>query len=184
MNVAANLDLSGTYVTQQVSSNIECNDPLTEQRDYAQEVRDSLDELNSLSVNERSANIWWGGESKDVRALKYQKREADGKSVFDIAVDGAEALVFKSENHNGKLVRFWIDKNTNVTARIRHSNTPTYGPAWHLEVYVNRKLNRNAQNSKWSGQKIADHFVHRTVTDESELTISKYVAIYFARFAN
>ena len=174
-----NLSLDGTYVLQEVSSNIECNDPLTEKRDRDAEMVSELAAIyGPQSLNLGAANVRWRGESRQQRNNFVETRkQSNGVDCFDIAVNGNEALVFTQENGSGKLVRFWIDRDTNVSARIRYVNTPSNPVSWRLEVYVNRR------NGKWIGTKIAEHHVHRTVTQESELTVAKYVALYFARFA-
>ena len=177
MNVAKGLTLKDTYVLQEVSSGIECNDPLTESRDYGKEVSDSLAAQFSTTLDEKKADIWWKGTTPANKYLSTRKH-SNGVDCFDIAVDGPEALVFTQENHNGKLVRYWLNKDTNLTARIRYVNTPSHPASWRLEVYRNVR-----ENGRWWGNKLVEHYVHRTVTNESELTVAKFVAVYFARFS-
>jgi hypothetical protein len=182
MNVAKGLTLKDTYVLQEVSSGIECNDPLTESRDYSKEVSDQVTFLHALPsqqpLDEKKADIWWKGTTPTNKYLSTRKH-SNGVDCFDIAVDGSEALVFTQENNNGKLVRYWLNKDTNLTARIRYVNTPSHPASWRLEVYRNER-----RDGKWHGARLVEHYVHRTITNESELTVAKFVAVYFARFSS
>lgn len=187
------------------------SDPDDEVRDKYQEVVTSLNE-QTLSVRGGSGSVRWFGvtdwryffvKTKDdngkekwvikseLHAAAYAawkaqrlvdyaatRKQSNGIDCFDVAVQGKESLVFKQENESGKLVRFWISKDANVSARIRYVNTPSHPASWRLEVYHNTRT-----GTRWSGNKVAEHYVHRTVTDEGELTVAKWVSIYFARFA-
>jgi hypothetical protein len=172
------LTLDGTYVLLEVSSNIKCNDPLTEVRDRDAEMVEAMDSLyGEQSLNINSANVRWNGESSAQRnSFLESRKQSNGVNCFDIAVDGPEQLVFTQDNGSGKLVRFWLNKDHNVTARIRYINSPSNPASWRLEIYSNKRA-----DGKWRGTKLAEHFVHRTITNESELTVAKWVAIWFAR---
>lgn len=178
--MAKGLNLDGTYVDVEVSGLHKISD-----KDWSRSDECIIAQLATIHASpetaflkESAANIWWGGESKDVRALKFQRKQSNGVNCFDIAINGPEALVFRQENNNGKLVRYWLNRDTNLTARVRYVNTPSHACSWYLEVYRNVRV-----GNKWRGTKLVEHYVHRTVTEESELTVSKYVAIYFTRFA-
>lgn len=177
-NFASGLTLDGTYVTQAVSAKIKVHAPETEVRDRDAEMQQAMAELYELnSVNESAANIYWKGTTP-VSTFLANRKHSNGINCFDIAVNGPEQLVFTQENNSGKLVRLWLDKDTNVTARIRYINSPSHPVSWHLEIYRNERL-----NDRWRGRKISEHYVHRTVTNESELTVAKWVAIWFARLS-
>lgn len=161
---------------------------------FAEEVT-TWDSEVARSISEQSLPVGYNGphfngicrkpnckcKNRPVVADFVRTRKHDnGVDCFDIAVEGNEALVFSQENGSGKLVRYWIDRDTNVSARIRYVNTPSNPASWRLEVYLNQ---REGAGFSWVGGKIATHHVHRTVTNESELTVAKYVALYFAKYA-
>lgn len=166
-----NLDLRNTYVLQEVSTPSSNDD-----RDYDAEMEEAMDALyGPQALNLGAANIRWNGESQAQRNSYVENRKHDnGVNCFDIAVDGPEVLVFTQENAHGKLVRLWIDRDTNVTARIRYAKSHV---AYRLEIFRNKRT-----NGRWHGVPLVEHYVHRTVTNEAELTVAKYVAVYFQRF--
>ena len=139
-------------------------------------------------LKESAANIWYSGESSG-QQYKFgdeivtanqrnnytatRKRE-NGVNCFDIAVNGPEQLVFKTEKDGARTVRLWLNRDTNASARIRYIPSRV---SWLLEVYISRR----DDTGRWWNNKQAEHYVHRTVTEESELTVAKYVALYFAR---
>lgn len=136
-------------------------------------------------------DAWKATQVKDYAATRKQ---ANGRDCFNIGVT-SEELVLVQENDSGKLIRYWLDKTEcncyecrtldpgdkpeteyrNASAKV------TYDPrkiCWIVQVYTNRK---NAHTNRWSGTKVAEYTVSRTVTEESELTVSKYIALEFAK---
>jgi hypothetical protein len=184
-----------------------------EREDYVctfDEVAPSWDEEVARSLTEQSEPTGFNGpEWKGIcrkpnckcksrpRVENFAKtrKHSNGVNCFDIAVDGPEALVFTEENENGKLIRFWNTRDRNLAARIRYVNTPSHPASWRLEIWRNTRVDTLGYEASlgyapirkgrpWDGKQLVEHYVHRTVTEESELTIAKYVAVYFARFSS
>jgi len=153
------LSLNGTYIDQVI----------TTPRPEAEDVWATEPEVTT--VNYRSANIWWGGETQ--RDYSQTRARENFRNCFDIGYD-SEQLVFTQEDHRGKLVRMWLNKDRNVTAKVTYSRLDC---AFKVEIYYNE---RNSFG-RWQGQKVATHLVHRTVTDEAELTVSEWVVVWFAK---
>lgn len=198
MNVAKGLSLDGTYVDVQVAGMAAVSDPILERKRkqtvlarnafldeealYTEAEKSLVIELSEqldTSVNESAANIRWGGESKAQRnSFLESRKRSNGVDCFDIAVNGPEQLVLTESKGKVRTVRMWVSKTHNVSARIQYVNTPSHPASWLLEVYSSVK-----ENGRWWNNKIATHYVHRSVTNESELTVAKWVCIYFARYA-
>lgn len=134
-------------------------------------------ELDDVTdVNVKSANLWWGGESSEARGYAKSRKIENFTDCFDIGFD-SEQLVFVQENASGKLIRFWLSRDSNVSARVRYVPSTC---AWKVDVYMNHR-NAEGYRQPWSGTLVATFNVHRTITTESELTVSKYIALEFAK---
>jgi hypothetical protein len=170
------------YDDEFVSENLTTPHPDSFDR-WAAEMDDVTD------VNLKSANAFWRGESVENRGYVRTRKSENFRDCWNISVEvtqhdawndhvlasASEQLVFTSDDKYGnRLVRFWIDRDRNITARIRYvKNEPHY----LVEVFYNQ---RN-ESGRWLGQLVKTYKVHRTVTEEAELTVAKYVALEFAQ---